>query len=191
MSYITAKVYYETAEALAVAYAAVRDALYDDGLTDTYAKVNDIVDVIVEATDDDSDASTSIVHTETRDPKGSIAKDLGRVYSDLSTKFTLVNAKVLAAAYFSPALKVLNTHVVSKTALPLTGNMRTINEYYAAYAQDPRVTGGLDDDMSLFTHSDGGDVVSDASYYFSDDFVELSSQAGVTIAAAYQASTYA
>ncbi|MCK5612209.1 hypothetical protein KAR91_60620, partial [Candidatus Pacearchaeota archaeon] len=90
-----------------------------------------------------------------------------------------------------------NTHVVSKTPLPPTVSMppggggttmRTINEYYGAYDDDPRsYPDGDEEPMSLFTWAGGGDYFADATY-FSDNFVELSAEIGVTIADTYTTS---
>ncbi len=181
MSYITPKLYSQIAETLATSYVNVRNTLYaNGGASGAYADALDIVSDVVQATDDNSDETASIVHSLTRDPMGSISSDLGATMKAFGIKFTYAESKKLAAAYFTGILKSLNTHVVARTPLPPTGNMRNINEYYAAYDDDPRAS-AADDEMSLFTWQTGQDTVSDSSYYFSDDFVELSSEAGVTI----------
>ena len=215
MSYIKPKAYYQIAEKMAEAYARIRDAL-NDGLdvytdteiangdaTSTYthptvnegAKANDflinITKHVVQEPDDDSDEASNIPHDATRDPIGSIASDLGSTFKTLGQSLTETKAKIIAASYFTSALRALNTHVLARTPLPPAissppqggiTTLRTINEYYQAYDDDPRAFPDLAGyEMSLFTFTSGGDYFSDATY-FSDNFVELSAQIGITIA---------
>lgn len=221
MSYIKPKQYYQIAEQMAEAYSRIRDVLNDasaleeiDHSTwtdDTFANdladysaganANDfavnIVQQLVEEPDDNSDVDTSVIHDVTRDPVGSIASDLGRTFATFGQTFTEAEAKSLAGAFFTSALRALNSHVVSRTPLPPTVSqppqgggttMRNINEYYGAYDDDPRSYPDADDEpMSLFTWAGGGDYFGSATY-FSDNFVELSAQAGVTINDEFQTS---
>lgn len=209
MSFIKPRTYFRIAEKMAESYSRLRDAFNDgSALTDTDSDIpiddpgsavttlnsndffSNMVKHIVEETDDDSDLASNIPHDVDRDPPGSVAKDLGSKFSDFGNTFTEAEAKIAAASFFSVSLKALNTHVLARTPLPpdpssppqgAITTMRTINEYYQAYDDDPRAYPDLPGyEMSLFTFTGGGDYFSDATY-FSDNFVELSSEIGVTI----------
>jgi hypothetical protein len=179
MSYITPKVYHQQAEAIAVEYARLRDSF--SGTLNTSCL--DITKTIVSAADDDSDTSSVISHSSTRDPVGSIATDLGNTFMNFGVQFSSTASKTLAASYFSSSLRALNAHVIKRVALP-TGvtAIRTISQYYEEYETDPAVA-PVNDDMSLFTYPSGKafvDTSTESSYYFSDNFVELCNQMGIT-----------
>jgi len=178
MSYITPKVYYQQAEAIATQYAALRA-----DLSPINTGCLNVAKAIVNATDDDSDVSAVITHSITKDPVGSVATDLGNTAMAFGIQFATETAKTVAASYFSTVLRALNSHVIKRTPLP-TGvtSIRTIGQYYEAYETDPAVA-PENDEMSLFTFQTGKTGVNTAvesSYYFSDNFVELCDLMGVT-----------
>ena len=155
---------------------------------------------VVTEPDDNSDETTSIVHSDDRDPIATIASDLGSKFKTFADTFTEAKAKTIAAAFFGTALKALNSHVVSKTPLPPavpeppggTGLMRNINEYYKAYADDPRSFGTeVGNDMALFTWQDNSTGDYFTGGYFSSYFVELSTTLNITINDEFKASTWA
>jgi len=149
MSAITPAEYKLIAEDLAAGYALIRDAMNDGTASGTaYVESNEAADNVFGSTDTNS-------VTESIDPAGSIAVDLGTVYSAITTKFTVANAKVLATTYFSPALRSLNSHILNRAD---EGDHSTIGAYYTYNS------------ATLFSGS-----------YFSTDFEELSAQIGITI----------
>jgi len=149
MSAITPAEYKLIAEDLAAGYALIRDAMNDGTVSGTaYVKSNEAADNVFGSTD-----TTSV--TESIDPAGSIAVDLGNAFSNITTKFTEANAKTLSAAYFSPALKNLNSHILRRAD---EGDHSTIGAYYTYNS------------ATLFSGS-----------YFSTDFEELSSEINITI----------
>jgi len=225
MSYIKPKQYFQIAEQMALSYSRIRDALNDgtalvditpSGWTDVTDIASDypavttnandfaknIVQQVVTEPDDNLDVDSSVLHSDARDPVGSIAYDLGKKFGDFGVTFTEAKAKSIAANYFSTALKALNAHVIARTPLPptvpqppgRTATMTTINEYYEAYNDDPRAFGDTAEtanEMGLFTwQADStGDYFTGG--YFSANFVELSAQNNITINAEFQAITWA
>jgi len=208
MSYIKPKEYFLIAEKMAEAYSRIRECLNDGSAaedtsvdeadpssTPSTVNINDflinLVKHVVQEPDDNSDEASNVPHDATRDPVGSIAADLGSTFKTLGQTLTVAQSKAIAASYFTTALRALNTHVLARTPLPPAissppqggiTTLRTINEYYQAYDDDPRAFPDLAGyEMSLFTFTSGGDYFSDATY-FSDNFVELSAQIGITIA---------
>ena len=154
------------------AYAALRDKLYtvsDPTCIDSL--LEEVSKVIVEVQDDFS-------NSETIDPIGSIANDLGSYAYRLAMKFDETNAKSYAATQFSSIVQQINSHVMNRTSdLPYGySTVTSIANYYALFKSDDE--GVLDIDMQLFTDG-SGDYSTD--YYFSQDFIELSQKIGLTL----------
>jgi hypothetical protein len=86
-------------------------------------------------------------------------------------------------AYFTAAFRGLNAHVVARTPIPTGVTLqRTLAHFVANYKIDPSAV-PVNDDMSLFTHQSGAtyvDTATQASYYFSDDFVEMADNSGIS-----------
>jgi hypothetical protein len=195
MSYLKPKAYFQLAEQMASSYADYTGANSND------YSIN-ITKHAVSEPDDDSDESSSVLHDTTRDPAGSVANDMGNIMSTLSATFTEDQAKVIAASYFKSALQLMNNHVITRTPLPpdpanpddgRSTNLNTINNYFSAYKDDPRVFGADNErasEMGLFTWVDSADDYFTGGY-FSDNFAELSLEAGVTIDPEFVQSTYA
>lgn len=224
MSYIKPKQYYQIAEQMAEAYSRIRDVLNDGGslITVDQSTWTDLTDVatdypsgstsydfavnitkqVVQEPDDNSDEDSSVLHDSDRDPVGSIAADIGSKFRDLAITFTEDQAKLIASSYFSNALRSLNNHVINRTPLPPTVSeppggptaMTNINQYYEAYADDPRAFGDASEtanEMGLFTwQADStGDYFTGG--YFSDNFVEFCDQLNITINDEFKAATWA
>lgn len=180
MSYIKASTYRQISEKLGDAFAKVRDAIrHADSTDDAYTLIQDSLVLITEFPDDDVNVSATL------DPKGSVMGDLGTPwYTAANTGLTSDKASSVAAGLFSSAINKLNKHVRSRTYKTGTTVInKNILEWYDSYAI---VSGSADD--SLFS-ADGTTI--EESYYFSDNFVDLSSELSVTIPTAYRRSTYA
>jgi hypothetical protein len=162
MSYITPYKYRNIAESIATAYAAVRSSLS----TTANTQASSIVTSVLDYPDDNVDG---LSHSTTIDPIGSISNDLGTTVFQFGPKFNSTNAIGLAAAFFTPILQSINSHVLRRTGASAT-NMVT---YMTTYA----LTSGSAE-MSLF--SANGSTVN-SSYYFSQDFTELCAQINITI----------
>jgi hypothetical protein len=186
MSFITPKKYREIANVLGTAYGDVRDVLHSSGTDDaesfssgtSYGYAKYVVDTIVDATDDNTDADSIIVHSVVKDPSGSVASDLGSSSTSFANSLIQTSAEKDAASYFSAILQKLNSHVIKRTQRGVVSGspsptLTTIRSYYDAYS----LTTGSEE-MSL--HSSNGTSY-DASLYFNADFVDLMSQINVDL----------
>lgn len=86
-------------------------------------------------------------------PTGSVASDLGKKYSDFGVSMSSTARLTLAASYFTGVLSALNNHILKRSGT----SRRSIVDWYT--------------DVYDFN----------VDYYFSDDFIELSSKINVNI----------
>jgi hypothetical protein len=198
MSVILPKKYRIIAENLGEGYAKLRDSLFQDGaglpdsglenilaISDEVASVDDSSyrgsDEPETGESDDptsSDFSDWLSSGKVTAPHGSIARDLGSAtFTLVNTTGSEANAKRVAAGYWGSYLRSLNSHILNR----MHNDFSTINQYYATYAY----IGDPDPDLNLFDTDEGTPGAQPAGY-FSADFVELSSQIGVTIDEEFQ-----
>lgn len=175
MSVISHAQYKQLADDLGTAYAALRDAYFEDGAgagDSLFKKVKDTFDTNIAAADDstiagsgtpaagessdplDANYSVWLAAGKNTAPPGSIGADLNTTWSNLiNTTLTETQAKRTAANALAGVLRALNNHMVSRIY-----GISTIASYYSTYSSD------------LFSGT-----------YFSAEFDELSGQLGVTI----------
>ena len=157
MSVLSAKEYHDMAQQLGKAYKEIRNGLIDSNVSLTGVSGACLISFAA------SDASST---SSTIDPAGSIAKDTGSTYSDLSVKFTVDKATKIAADYFSTSVKTLNSHVVGRTnTVSGVQTYRNITEY-------------LDGNAATWLNNG-------QSGYFSTEFREMCGYFGVTVASGY------
>lgn len=195
MSVILPYQYKYIAEKLADAYAKVRDSLYKSSGESVYsiaqetlvedANVTGSAGGVESADDTTIWGSTATSGTNYTAPPGSIAKDIGSSWYDFAnSNFTETQAKSYASGLIGPSLKKLNSHIVKRMA-----GISTIASYYSTYAYTSdadHTAAGMDPtkgELSLFDY--GGEPYS--WNYFSEEFVELSDQIGITISTQWQA----
>lgn len=157
MSYLSPAQYHNIAQELGKSYKEIRDSLLG---TNTSTAINNALTIVLDAPD-------AVTQSVSVDPKGSIAKDLGGKFSDLSAKFTVDTATRIASAYFSDAISSMNTHVVARVNTAGTKSYSNIAAFF--------------DGNAAYWKSDTVNHYS----YFSNEFREMCGYLGVTFSADY------
>ena len=191
MSIITPRTYKLLADDYGSAYAAIRDAIFQDGagyassaygvMQAALARLSGTDDTdtqgcgAAEVGEGESETPTDAGYSEWTigvrytAPPGSIASDLGtKFYTFANSTLGEAQAKRTAASTFSASLRTLNSHIVNR----LYG-YSSISSFYTSYAS---IAGNQEN--SLFDDAVGTPYQN----YFTTDFQELSGLVGTTIA---------